>query len=569
MQRKGLSLQSKIFLMTMLVALLVMVISLFFVYRQVVAIIERNALQYMKGIIGNNSAELDAMLEDTRGMTLTVAMNPVVLEACTQSFLEASYDWFLQKKAVDGYLANLVMNKEYISQLAIFSINGNVFQSGGSLLLKGQMKEAWMEGVFDTLSPVLHYFPDERRLVYSRAFFADKQPLAVVVAELDYSYLAARLFSFTSPDQLYISTYLSGQLLFDNAIAHQYPIASVDIANAIMEEKEGGNPYSRQIKKENLVLVHPGQTEGLTTIGIISYRVLIGDALKFRTTVLWIIFSSLPLIFLASWWLSRRLYRNISALRKSMHEVSNGNLHIRSTVVSHDEIGEMSGVFNTMMDQIESLMEQIKTTEKQKRESEFAALQSQIQPHFIYNTINSMKYYAHLKGVVEIEIVATAIVELLRAVIGTGDEFIPLSQEIHYIKQYLLIQRFKYQQDFEIVWEIDETLKDHKIPKLLLQPIVENALIHGIANRKDGCITIKAYALDDGVHITVTDNGKGIHKEALDRLVRKVSKDTYHMSSVGISNVFSRIHMIYGEPYTGNITSYVDIGTVVELVLPL
>ena len=556
-------------MMTMLVALLVMVISLFFIYRQVVVIIERNALLYMKGIIGNNAAELDAMFEDTRGISLTVAMNPVVQEATTLSYVEASYDWFLQKKAVDGYLANLITNKEYISQLSVFSTNGNVFQSGGSLLLKGQMKESWMEGVFDTLSPVLHYLPDEQRLIYSRALFADKQPLAVVVAELNYSYLAASLFSFTSPDQLYISTYLSDQLLFDNAIAHQYPIALVDIANAIMEEKEGGNTYSRQIKKENLVLVHPGQTDGLTTIGIISYRVLIGDALKLRSTVLWIIFSSLPLIFLASWWLSGRLYRNISALRKSMHEVSQGNLHIRSTVVSHDEIGEMSGVFNTMMDQIESLMEQVKQTEKQKRESEFAVLQSQIQPHFIYNTINSMKYYAHLKGVKEIEIVATAIVELLRAVIGTGDEYIPLSQEIHYIKQYLLIQRFKYQQDFETVWEIDDTLLDYKIPKLLLQPIVENALIHGIANKKDGSITIKAYALDDGVHLTVTDNGKGMRKEALDRLVRQVLKDAHQMSNVGITNVFSRIHMIYGEPYTGNITSYENLGTVVELVLPL
>jgi len=568
-QRKGLSLQSKIFMMTMLVALLVMVISLFFIYRQVVVIIERNALLYMKGIIGNNAAELDAMFEDTRGISLTVAMNPVVQEATTQSYVEASYDWFLQKKAVDGYLANLITNKEYISQLSVFSTNGNVFQSGGSLLLKGQMKEAWMEGVFDTLSPVLHYLPDEQRLIYSRALFADKQPLAVVVAELNYSYLAASLFSFTSPDQLYISTYLSDQLLFDNAIAHQYPIASVDIANAIMEEKEGGNPYSRQIKKENLVLVHPGQTEELTTIGIISYRVLIGDALKLRSTVLWIIFSSLPLIFLASWWLSGRLYRNISALRKSMHEVSQGNLHIRSTVASQDEIGEMSAVFNTMMDQIESLMEQVKHTEKQKRESEFAALQSQIQPHFIYNTINSMKYYAHLKGVKEIEIVATAIVELLRAVIGKGDEFIPLSQEIHFIKQYVLIQRFKYQQDFETVWEIDDTLLDYQIPKLLLQPIVENALIHGIANRKDGSITIKAYALEDGVHLTVTDNGKGMRKEALDRVVRQVLKDAHQMSNVGITNVFSRIRMIYGEPYTGNITSYENLGTVVELVLPL
>jgi two-component system sensor histidine kinase YesM len=248
-----------------------------------------------------------------------------------------------------------------------------------------------------------------------------------------------------------------------------------------------------------------------------------------------------------------------------MHAVSAGDLEIRSTITSTDEIGEMAGVFNTMMDQIESLMNQVKETEKHKRESEFAVLQSQIQPHFIYNTINSMKYYAHLKGVYEIEEVATAIVELLRAVIGQGHEFIPLSEEIHYIKQYLVIQRFKYQQEFETVWEIDESLLPHMIPKLLLQPIVENALIHGIANRKGGCITIKAYALDDGIHCSVSDNGKGMAQAE----VAKLKGQAQHMSGVGISNVFRRIRMIYGEPYEGYITSYENLGTVVELWLPV
>lgn len=550
----------------MLVALLVMVISLFFIYRQVVVIIERNALQYMKGVIGNNAAELDSMLEDTRGLTLMVTMNPVVQEASSTSLVEASYEWFLQKKSVDSYLNNLVTNKEYISQLAIFCANGNVFQSGGSLLLKDQLQQPWMQESFATLAPKLHYFSQEKRLVYTRALFADKQPFAVVVAELDYSYLSSKLFSFTSAEQLYLATYLSGQLLFDNAVSQKYPLSQAEITSVLLE---GETASSGRLKRENLMLVQEGQIEGISTIGIISYQVLIGDALKFRTTVLWILFISLPLIFLASWLLTARLYRNISELRKSMHEVGKGNLHVRSSVVSEDEIGEMATVFNTMMDQIEGLLEQVKQTEKQKRESEVAILQSQIQPHFVYNTINSMKYYAHLKGVKEIEVVATAMVELLRAVLGQADEFIPLSQEIHYIKQYLLIQRFKYQQDFETVWEIEQALSEHTIPKLLLQPIVENALIHGIANKKDGSITVKAYTLDDGIHITVTDNGKGIRKEQLERLVAEVSKDSHRMSSVGLSNVFSRIRMIYGEPYSGTITSFVNVGTVVELHLPI
>lgn len=549
----------------MLVAFAVMGISLFYLYRQVVVIIEKNALQYMNGVIENCSTELDSMLDDTRNITLMATTSPLVSEASTTVFEDASYDWFLQKKALDGYLANLVTNKDHISQLALFCTNGNVFQSGGSLLLKGQMQEPWVIESSKTLSPRLQYFPDEQRLVYTRALYADKQCLAIVVAELDYSFIKERLMSFVSPDQLYMATYLNEMLVFENESPYEKAAISFAAIGPMLEANGSTKPITQKLRKENLILSTQNQEKGLVTIGIISYKTLIGDALRFRSLVLMIIFSSLPLIFFASWWLTARLYRNISALNKNMHAVSAGDLEIRSTITSTDEIGEMAGVFNTMMDQIESLMNQVKETEKHKRESEFAVLQSQIQPHFIYNTINSMKYYAHLKGVYEIEEVATAIVELLRAVIGQGHEFIPLSEEIHYIKQYLVIQRFKYQQEFETVWEIDESLLQHMIPKLLLQPIVENALIHGIANRKGGCITIKAYALDDGIHCSVSDNGKGMAQAE----VAKLKGQAQHMSGVGISNVFRRIRMIYGEPYEGYITSYENLGTVVELWLPV
>ncbi|NBK21780.1 MAG: sensor histidine kinase, partial [Spirochaetia bacterium] len=520
---------------------------------------------YMNGVIENCSTELDSMLDDTRNITLMATTSPLVSEASTTVFEDASYDWFLQKKALDGYLANLVTNKDHISQLALFCTNGNVFQSGGSLLLKGQMQEPWVIESSKTLSPRLQYFPDEQRLVYTRALYADKQCLAIVVAELDYSFIKERLMSFVSPDQLYMATYLNEMLVFENESPYEKAAISFAAIGPMLEANGSTKPITQKLRKENLILSTQNQEKGLVTIGIISYKTLIGDALRFRSLVLMIIFSSLPLIFFASWWLTARLYRNISALNKNMHAVSAGDLEIRSTITSTDEIGEMAGVFNTMMDQIESLMNQVKETEKHKRESEFAVLQSQIQPHFIYNTINSMKYYAHLKGVYEIEEVATAIVELLRAVIGQGHEFIPLSEEIHYIKQYLVIQRFKYQQEFETVWEIDESLLQHMIPKLLLQPIVENALIHGIANRKGGCITIKAYALDDGIHCSVSDNGKGMAQAE----VAKLKGQAQHMSGVGISNVFRRIRMIYGEPYEGYITSYENLGTVVELWLPV
>lgn len=513
----------------------------------------------MEGIVGSTSDELEAILDDTRLITLVASLNLTVQEAAATLAPLASYSWFLQKKVVDSYLASLITNKEYISQLSFYTTGGTVFQSGGVLLLSRDLDQEWMQEALMDSESRLKYFPDAQRLFYTRPLYINKEAVGLLVAELDYSYIAQRLAAFSAVEKLSVEIFYGDRYLFGNN----------DGASVL--SKWGGTLEERQLSKlrrENLVLVHPGSSEQIMTVGTISYNDLIGDALRLRSTVFLIILITLPLIFFTSWALSRRLSRNISSLGKTMREVGSGDLRVRSTVTSTDEIGQMAEVFNTMMGQIESLMEQVRTTEQQKRVSEFAALQSQIHPHFVYNTINSMKYYAHLKGVEEIEVVATAMVELLRAVLGQGDEFIPLSEEIYYIQQFLLIQQFKSQREVDVTWDIDEELLDHRIPKLLLQPIVENALIHGVANKADGSIFVKAYASDDTIHLKVSDNGRGIPKEKLRRLMDLDEQGAHQMSGVGISNVFNRIRMIYGPKYGGNISSYEHIGTVVELVLP-
>lgn len=423
-----------------------------------------------------------------------------------------------------------------------------------------------MQLALETPEEQLHYLQNENRLIFTRPIVADKKITALVVVEMNYNYMETALQTLSFPEQLYLAVFYRDSLIFDNAVNQIRPVFDTE---ELLFQSYKSDQENKTKKGDFLFLTHESNNDGVRTIGMIPYKVLIGDALTFRSTLLWVVGISIPLIFLTSWLLSARLSQNISQLNKTMQKVGEGNLAVRSDVKSNDEIGEMAIVFNTMMNQIESLLKQIKETEKQKRKHELAILQAQIHPHFVYNTINSMKYFAHLKGVPEIEAVATAMVELLRVVLGQGAEFIPFSEEIHYTKQYLIIQKFKYQQDFSIKWEIEDAVKDIELPKLLLQPIVENALIHGIANKPEGSITIKAYVLEGVLHISVTDNGKGMSKKELSQVLSRVNSDGEYLSGVGIPNVFNRIQMIYGKQYGGRITSYVDLGTVVELRLPV
>lgn len=212
-------------------------------------------------------------------------------------------------------------------------------------------------------------------------------------------------------------------------------------------------------------------------------------------------------------------------------------------------------------------MENVKDKERQKREAEQLALEAQIQPHFIYNTINSITYVAHLKGDKEIEDISRATVELLRGVLGVRESYIPLWQECEYIKQYTKIQRFKTNNDFVVRWEVEQELWTYMLPKLLLQPIVENAVLHGIYHQVDAVIEIQVTRMNDRVILRITDNGKGISPKQLDD-IRHGTMEGAKMRSVGLSNVRSRIKAIYGSSYDMEISSVEGSFTSVVINLP-
>ena len=167
-----------------------------------------------------------------------------------------------------------------------------------------------------------------------------------------------------------------------------------------------------------------------------------------------------------------------------MEEIRQGNMEVRVSVQTRDEIGILADTFNRMMDQIAKLMIEIKEKEIVKKEAEQKFLDAQIEPHFLYNSINSIQYVAHMRGEEEIERVAIALSELFRSVLSNKREFITLWEEKEYIDNYILIERFKYTRDFSLIWDVEEELWAYQIPKLLLQPIVENALIHGRQRRR-------------------------------------------------------------------------------------
>jgi two-component system sensor histidine kinase YesM len=248
-----------------------------------------------------------------------------------------------------------------------------------------------------------------------------------------------------------------------------------------------------------------------------------------------------------------------------MLKIRHGNLHVSvEHTYSTEEVSDLAEIFDAMMHSINELMDKNIEVEKKRKEIEKEYLRLQIQPHFIYGTINSMQYLAHLHGETELEQVATALVELLRAVLGNDEQFVPISQEKYYIEQYLIIQRCKFRKDFGVNWDISPDLLSHPIPKLILQPIVENALVHGIIDKEDGRIIIKVEKREDKIICNVTDNGIGISPGKVVSI-----KKGYAFRTIALRNVFDRIQLLYGDDGDAMISSIPSKGTSVTLVMPL
>jgi len=242
------------------------------------------------------------------------------------------------------------------------------------------------------------------------------------------------------------------------------------------------------------------------------------------------------------------------------------------------EIDELSGNFNYKIIRIKELIENIKTEQKNKRNTELWLLQSQINPHFLYNTLDTVVWMAEAGDSKKVVDMITALSGFLRIGLNNGKRFIQIREEIRHIESYLKIQKFRYEDILEYSIDIEDNLYDMRILKLLLQPIVENALYHGIKyKRSGGKILIKGYRENDNIILQVKDNGIGIDGARLESLKNTINNKTVDDNDIvkssedsfGLYNVAERIRLYYGNEYGLNIDSEKNLGTTVSIVLPV
>lgn len=267
--------------------------------------------------------------------------------------------------------------------------------------------------------------------------------------------------------------------------------------------------------------------------------------------------------------MAKGITRPIQKLQSSMALVQEGDFQAGNvTADSKNEIGDLTETFNAMTKRIQELMEENINEQKAKRKSELKAPQSQINPHFLYNTLDSIIWMAEGKKNEEVVLMTASLARLLRQNISNEEEQILICQEVEYCKNYLTIQKMRYKDKLEFEIDVEPEIGMKKIIKLVLQPLIENAIYHGLKYKESkGLLILKGYASEENICFEIRDNGVGMDEETLAHIFEKHTVN-YRSNGVGVYNVQKRIKLTYGPEYGISYRSKKGEGTVATVTIP-
>jgi Predicted signal transduction protein with a C-terminal ATPase domain len=322
-------------------------------------------------------------------------------------------------------------------------------------------------------------------------------------------------------------------------------------------------------EKYQVVYSNMGKT-GWKVLSLTPYSLMTEALYQLILFILIVVIILFLLIIAALNSILSKAVKPIIVLKEHMDLADEGNLHIRAEIMRKDETGMLAKSFNNMLGRIENLMEQVVTEQEDKRKFELQALQAQINPHFLYNTLDSIIWMAEANNP-NIVPMTEALAKLFRISLNKGNEFIKLEDELEHVRNYLVIQSMRYLNKFDYEIILEDDIRYCKTIKLIVQPIVENCIYHGIKKKKEkGMIKIRASLMYPNVVITVSDNGNGMNMELCEEiLVKDATFGNTSGSGIGVKNVNERIQLYFGKEYGVSYHSVLGEGTVATILLPI
>lgn len=392
-------------------------------------------------------------------------------------------------------------------------------------------------------------------------------PSGVLFIDLNYSAISQLCENNSIGRQGYIFILDSaGQIVYHPQQQLLYGGLKTEHTQEVMEA-EGDTLQLGEGSARQLYTISKSQNTGWKVIGTIRTAELLKESQEAQQVYVLLALLMTGIVVIVSSVISRSITKPIKELRNSMQKVQEGNFSVEVEAASHNEIGSLGRSFNIMTEKIKELVIQNISEQKEKRKLEMKALQSQINPHFLYNTLDSIIWMAQGKKTEDVVTMTSSLAHLLRQSLS-GEEDVSLEQEMKYVESYLIIQKMRYQDKLEFSLDMEASVGHTRIPKLVLQPLVENAIYHGLKYKEEkGKLFIKAYEQGNDVAVEIADNGVGMNDETLSHIFDK-HKVNYQSNGIGVYNVQRRLKLAFGSAYGLTYDSVEGEGTMVTVLIP-
>jgi len=563
------------------------VIPLFFIgitsYQKSAEIIEQKSINYSLDILKMIELRFKDLSTSMQGLTLELLYDNRVYDALSSKGYEDNITIYNRTNEIRSILRQATLSRNEIQSICLVTKNRRFYSfdsDNGKIRIefilpydsiveaarKGRGKPVWfLEKQEGQVSEIY-----VTRMVYDRDSYNE---IGLIAINIKKEYLES-VYTDLSRESLNNISILSEN---NEEIIKQQENSGI-LKNFYRQQLQERRGFYKDNKQGMLVSYVLLEDPSWKIVYHIPLKELYREMDTLKRWVLLIIVYGLIILSVLSVLTSVDIITPINKLVEGMKKVEKGNKHEDIELDRSDELGYLSESFNRMSKKIDYLVNRIYKEEIALKEAEIKALQAQINPHFLFNTLENINWMAQLNGVPEISETVSALAKLIDGSIGRGDRTISLREELEYIDNYMTVLKNRYEDRLEVIKILDEGLMDKKIPRLLIQPLVENAVKHGIGkSRRKGVIRLEAFREEGHIVFEVEDNGMGMTAEELEALNKRLQEDELILEgngavparkSIGLENVNRRIKLLYGSSYGVKIESSYDEYTKVTVRIP-
>ena len=541
---------------------------------------------YSRQLVGQISLNLDGEFRKIKGLTDDILVSPEVSSRMVGYRVSGRAEKLMSRFIFSKMLQNKFLNVDYVDDVVmLFSPEVPGYPSD---MIQTTDQYLWPISTLDRLTRTLETTGEVRNLGLTLANLPSSDTVDIVLVRPIRNALADETLGYLivvlNPEffsRIYRKVDVGeGADLFvvdgtGRVVSSRKPERPVGTL-AFPEEwqmADDTKPFLRFWQgQEHLFSLAPLGITGWTVVGAVPSSYLDSETGKIATQVFLFSLAALLLALLVSLSIAEGFTAPLRNLEKTMGLFGEGVMQVRSEVVREDEVGRLQRTFNIMASDITSLLGRIDEEHRRRQLSELQVLEYQINPHFLYNTLDSINWMAQKAQQKEISAMVTSLARLFRLSLSRGRETYRVRDELDHVKAYLNISQMRYPDCFSFEFEVDPEILERRTLKIVLQPLVENAIKHGINKRAtDGLIRITGREVAGGLEWKVIDNGKGVSEARRETLVRQFSESSDSdtgLGGFGLANVHHRIQLNYGPAYGLTLESRLGEGTTVRVFLP-